>query len=285
MRKPQLVIIAGPNGSGKTALTTGGELEKLGIHLPQCYINPDNLARIIREGDTTKTQGEIDWEAWSQARELRRGYREQGVSFAFETVFSHPSSLLDMQKCREADYEVIVAYVVTERVEINLDRIEKRVLQGGHMVKEPKVRERYDRCLLYLPRIIEEASQAIVFDSTQEGQMIVRLQKRRFPSNGELPDFLEQNLGSVLRLRAQQRRDLEAQFGTLTPPNEESGYYIGPLDAVMTQFAVQRTEEGSYILHDRSLIGADLPPNHHMTIRYHLGDKKAATITDESLEL
>jgi len=278
--KPQLLIVAGPNGSGKTALTVGGELVKYGIHLPEHYINADDIARRIRQQNPTKTQFDVDIMAQKQARELRRAYQEQGASFAFETVFSHPSSLLDMQKCRAAGYEVVLAYVMTERVEINLARIEGRVLEGGHGVPEEKVRARYERCFHYLPRLVEEASRAIVFHSTAEGQTLPCLQKRRFLTDGELPDFLEVRLGSVLRQRIQQKKDLQIQFSVLTMPDEEAGSYTGPVQTVTSQFAVQEIGAGQFILHDRLLIDTGLQPGQRKNIRYHLGDKHAVTLSD-----
>jgi predicted ABC-type ATPase len=266
--KPRLLVIAGPNGSGKTALTQGGELTRHGILLPDHYINADDIARSLRTAAPDRPQIEIDRQAQGEARKLRRTYREQGVSFAFETVFSHPSSLLDMQKCRASGYEVVLAYVVTAQVEINLGRIQGRVLAGGHDVPEDKVRTRYERCLHYLPRLVEEADRALVFDSTAEGQTLLCFQKRRFSTDIAMPQYLEERLATVLKARTDQRSFLQAQFGVLSAPEIEAGVYSGPLFTVTPQFAVQQTSLDLLVLHDRLLIEADLQTGVHADVRY-----------------
>ena len=47
----------------------------------------------------------------------------------------------------DRSFEVVLIYIGTESVEINLARIAKRVLGGGHDVPEIDVRRRYLRSL------------------------------------------------------------------------------------------------------------------------------------------
>ena len=120
MSEPQLVLIAGPNGSGKSTVTA--RLAEFGISLPANYINADDIARSLADTHPDTPQVERERIAFRQARELRRTYREQKQSFAFETVFSHPSTLLDMLQCRAAGFEVRLLFVSTENAEINVLR-------------------------------------------------------------------------------------------------------------------------------------------------------------------
>lgn len=96
----RLLIFAGPNGSGKSTLTTPNTLRHYDI-LPGRYINADDIARQLQAQAADALPEEREHIAFRRARALRAEYRQQGVSFAFETVFSHPSTLLDMQKCRQ----------------------------------------------------------------------------------------------------------------------------------------------------------------------------------------
>ncbi len=50
-----------------------------------------------------------------------------------------------MIDARAHGFEVVLVYIGTENVELNLARIRDRVLAGGHNVPEPDVRRRYKR--------------------------------------------------------------------------------------------------------------------------------------------
>jgi hypothetical protein len=56
-----------------------------------------------------------------------------------------------MVEAKSRGFEVVLIYIGTESVEINLARIKNRVLQGGHDVPEKDVRRRYQRSFRNLP--------------------------------------------------------------------------------------------------------------------------------------
>jgi predicted ABC-type ATPase len=57
-------------------------------------------------------------------------------SFAVETTLSGKLYLRMMVDARKRGFEVVLVYIGTENVEINLARITNRVLAGGHDVPE-----------------------------------------------------------------------------------------------------------------------------------------------------
>lgn len=116
---PELVVVAGPNGSGKSTLTDRARLARLGVAFPAQYINADDIARQMRDDAPELMQEERERLAFRQARDLRQRLREQRESYAFETVFSHPSTLLDMQRAQAAGYRVMVLFVTTADSRIN----------------------------------------------------------------------------------------------------------------------------------------------------------------------
>ena len=243
---PQLVIIAGPNGSGKSTLTEKGQLAAHGLSFPEHYINADNIAARLRQQGWSGTQEELERAAFQQARDLRREYREQGVSFAFETVFSHPSTLLDMQKCRNGGYEVMLIYVTTAQAEINVARVAGRIRQGGHAVPEEKIRERYDRSMTLLPRAVEEANRVLVFDTTQEQQPRLCFQKLPYQAPLNPPAYLQTRLILPLRARRTERTSLASQFTDLELPDEERGILKGPFRIILRDYAIQESGQRFY---------------------------------------
>lgn len=75
-----------------------------------------------------------------------------------------------MQYARAIDrgFEVVLIYIGTRSVEINLARIAKRVPLGGHNVPEPDVRQRYLRSFQNLPVAAGNAHQVLLFDNSEE---------------------------------------------------------------------------------------------------------------------
>jgi hypothetical protein len=88
------------------------------------------------------------------ARQVLKSAKEhlaKNASFAVETTLAGNSYLQMMLDARGRGYEVVLVYIGTGTVEINLARIRNRVLAGGHDVPEEDVRRRYRRSFENLP--------------------------------------------------------------------------------------------------------------------------------------
>lgn len=85
-----------------------------------------------------------------------------------ETTFSGKNYLQVMHRARELGFEVVLIYIGTESVEINLRRIADRVFDGGHSVPPEDVRRRYVRSFQNLPLVVSRADHAILFDNSSE---------------------------------------------------------------------------------------------------------------------
>ena len=79
-----------------------------------------------------------------------------------------------MLEARGLGFEIVLVYIGTDNVEINLGRIRNRVLAGGHDVPEDDVRRRYRRSFENLAIAIKRADHAILFDnSTEDGYRLI----------------------------------------------------------------------------------------------------------------
>ena len=111
------------------------------------------------------------------ARRVLKSAKEhisRNESFAVETTLAGKRYLRMMVDARIRGFEVVLVYIGTENVEINLARIRNRVLAGGHDVPESDVRRRYQRSYKNLPIAIERADHTILFDnSTEEGYRLI----------------------------------------------------------------------------------------------------------------
>jgi predicted ABC-type ATPase len=69
---------------------------------------------------------------------------------------------------RGMGFEIALVYVGTSNVEINLTRVARRVIGGGHNVPEVDIRRRYERSLKNLVIAAHRAHFAIVFDNSTD---------------------------------------------------------------------------------------------------------------------
>jgi len=163
---PRLTIIAGANGCGKTTLTRWDRKTFASVPI----LDPDAIGKTLRS--TVPSTFPI-----ASARHVLNAAKQhlsRAETFAVETTLSghtYPQMMVD---ARVRGFEIVLVYIGTENVEINLARIRNRVLAGGHDVPESDVRRRYQRSFKSLPIAMERADHTILFDnSTEEGYRLV----------------------------------------------------------------------------------------------------------------
>jgi predicted ABC-type ATPase len=174
--RPTLTIIAGANGAGKSTLTAGNP----GTFAASPLLDPDAFANTLRSSGT----GVSAIAAGKEVLRLAKEHLKRRESFAVETTLSGKNYLQMMQYARGIDrgFEVILIYIGTESVEINLARIAKRVLAGGHNVPEMDVRRRFLRSLQNLSAAAGLADRGILFDNSKDfGYQLVCLLGRELP--------------------------------------------------------------------------------------------------------
>jgi predicted ABC-type ATPase len=85
-----------------------------------------------------------------------------------------------MARAKELGYLVVLLYVGTADVSINIQRVKIRVLKGGHDVPLEDQLRRYPRSLVNLRKALELADEAIVFDnSTPKGHTKVAVKNTK----------------------------------------------------------------------------------------------------------
>jgi len=152
MQKPRLIVVAGPNGSGKTTIT-----EKLLRHewMVDCeYINPDFIALQEFGGWDSK---ESFIKAANIAKERRENFLLNKDSMAMETVFSTTEKVNFVKRAKAAGFFIRLFFVCTNDPSINAQRVALRVLEGGHDVPIKKIISRYyrsiEKCIEVLPLV------------------------------------------------------------------------------------------------------------------------------------
>ena len=160
-KKPTLIIVAGPNGSGKTTIT-----EKLLRHkwMENCrYINPDVIAQ-QEFGDWNSLEAVI--KAANHAKDIREKCFAHRENMAFETVFSTPEKVEFIKRAKNAGFFVRLFFVCTNDPTINAQRVALRVMEGGHDVPIPKIINRYYKSIANCAYILPYVDRAYFYDNS-----------------------------------------------------------------------------------------------------------------------
>ncbi len=165
MRKPVLIVIAGPNGSGKTSTT---RLVIKHEWAEQCvYINPDEIAQ-SKFGDWN------DINAVRQAVEYCEEWREQLLrehkDFIFETVLSSDGKVDFLKRAKEEGYFIRIFFICTESPTINAARIANRVMEGGHDVPIQKIISRYEKAIVNAVKVMRFADRVYFYDNSVDNR-------------------------------------------------------------------------------------------------------------------
>ena len=161
---PEIIVFAGPNGSGKTTITRMAKII-------EPYINAD---------DIKMTTHCTDLDAAIQAERLRENQLSRGEGFTFETVLSTERNLHLLQRAKEKGFFIRCIYVLTADVVINVSRVRSRQAVGGHGVPEEKIRSRYQKALALLPKLIDLCDILHVYDNTKEPYRIFKKRKETY---------------------------------------------------------------------------------------------------------
>ena len=143
MGKPTIYLIAGPNGVGKT--TFAREFLPKEVKCVR-FMNADEVARglspfapeaaAIRAGRVVLA-------------EIRSAIRARD-SFGWESTLAGRGHARLLRRARDLGYEVELHYLAVPRVSICVDRVARRVTEGGHHVPTSDIRRRFERSLANL---------------------------------------------------------------------------------------------------------------------------------------
>jgi predicted ABC-type ATPase len=182
----QLWLLTGGNGSGKSTFYRLF-LEPRGIK----FINADLIARDM----TTDNPEGASYKASHLAERLRSSLLEAGVSFCFETVFSHVSKIDFAVRAKALGYEVILVYIHLANPDLNEARVRQRVSEGGHNVPAQKIRSRLPKTLTHITQVISLVDSAWLLDNSSRTDpfrqvAVVRLGRARIMTE-PLPDWAQ----------------------------------------------------------------------------------------------
>ncbi len=151
-------IIAGANGVGKTSLY-------------QILKSSDDLGERINIDEIVSAKGSwmdklLQIKASRTAMSLLNKYIANEVTFHQETTLPGNVILKQIKKAKEKGFKIRLYFVGVENVDVALQRVKKRVTQGGHGIDENTIRKRFEAMPEQLRAIISYCDTASFYDNT-----------------------------------------------------------------------------------------------------------------------
>ncbi|MCC6700470.1 MAG: zeta toxin family protein [Fluviicola sp.] len=160
-KQKQLFIIAGPIGAGKTTASLTILPEVLQINE---FVNADIIAYGLSPLNPDSVAIQAGRMMLSRIDEL---LKEQ-VSFAIETTLATKSYASLIQKAKSIGYEVHLLYFWLKSPNYAINRVAKRVAEGGHDIPKDVIKRRYYSGIKNLFHIYTDICHVVnVYDNTE----------------------------------------------------------------------------------------------------------------------
>lgn len=169
-KEKHLIIVGGPNGSGKTSVTEF--LLEQGIF--PIYFNADTIAKGYQHGPS----GVGDLKAGRIMIDGIQQSLKSGRSFGFETTLSGKMWERTINHAKTLGYEVTLCFVAVRTVEDSIKRVQFRSEEGGHHIPEEDLRRRFPRSIEhFFNRYSKLADNWYFFDNTGNTAILVAYQE------------------------------------------------------------------------------------------------------------
>lgn len=178
---PNLFILAGCNGAGKTTAAYTLLPEKLSVLE---FINADEIARGLSPFN-------VDSVAIDAGRLMlqRIDYlMSKRIDFAFETTLSTRSYVQTIKRAQEAGYTVSLFYVFLDSPEMAVERVAQRVMRGGHNIPTETIYRRYERSISNFFKLYAPVCDYFLFINNS-GEQPIEVAKGGRKTDEEITDY------------------------------------------------------------------------------------------------
>jgi predicted ABC-type ATPase len=156
-----LYIIAGCNGAGKTTASF-----TLLPEILDCkeFVNADEIAKGLSPFQPEKVSFEAGRIMLNRINELL----ENEENFAFETTLATKSYKSKITKAKTKNYNVTIIFFWLENIDLAIERVKTRVLEGGHNIAIEVIKRRYMNGIKNLFEIyLSIADEVMIFDNSE----------------------------------------------------------------------------------------------------------------------
>jgi len=152
--EPELVVLAGPNGVGKT---TFAKLNLSSFIDQGAFLNADDIARDVNPSDVEA----VAIDAGRQMLSRRKDFLQRRQPFCLETTLATRTLLRFVHQAASAGYRTRLFFLFTPLPHLN----ELRVMRGGHNIEVDTIRRRHKSGLQLLASYWDAVDEAVIFDA------------------------------------------------------------------------------------------------------------------------
>jgi predicted ABC-type ATPase len=184
---PQIYVLAGTNGAGKSSVAGAAFLERGGE-----FFNPDEATRRILSANPGFSLTQANSAAWNEGKRLLERAIAEKLNFAFETTLGGKTITAVLGRALSQGIEVRIWFVGLEGADLHIRRVRSRVEHGGHNIPEQKIRQRYTAGRLNLIHLLPKLTELLLYDNSVEAD----------PKTGVVPTpllILHVDRGKILR--------------------------------------------------------------------------------------
>lgn len=156
-----ITVIAGVNGAGKSSIA-GKALRKEDGE----YFNPDEVARLLMNEDSSLTHNDANAKAWNMGYGKLNDAISQNLDYSFETTLGGNSITECLLNAIQHGIKIRVFYCGLASVDLHIERVKSRVLQGGHDIPKEKIHERFTTSMHNMMRLLPGCYQVNVYDNS-----------------------------------------------------------------------------------------------------------------------
>ena len=165
---PNLYIIAGCNGAGKTTASMTILPEILDC---EEFVNADEIARGLSPFHPEK----VAFEAGRIMLNRMNHLLEKGEDFAFETTLSAKIFVNFIQRAHEKDYHVTLVFFWLNNIKLAQQRVKERVKRGGHNIEKEVIERSYYAGLKNLKELYTPiCDDWMIFDNSKNTALIAQ---------------------------------------------------------------------------------------------------------------
>ena len=188
MSRPQMFLIAGVNGSGKSTFTK----TVIRKHPTLKIIDPDAIAKSITGSFAT-----IDAEQVSAGKSALLTVQQciqRKQSFIVESTISGRVYLRYLKQAKDNGFKTILIYVALESAEMSAARVAARVSHGGHNIPVADIKRRYPKSFENLKPHLQLCDLAYIYDNSTEYNLVAAYRDGLIHRQKDLPSFLRKYL-------------------------------------------------------------------------------------------